>query len=134
MRISSQIKKKPYLLSSLIGFLILLYLTGSLQLDSIHRLIHKHDDRSVHTIELEQNACHRSVFHQNTENSCNHPTHFSELKKCPWCFGSIQHESILTGSFALLEKSYPKKSFQHFQESLIVAETYSAGIRGPPTK
>lgn len=69
-------------------FLAVLYSAGSLQIDSVHRLLHQHGERALHTPEQEQNPCHRVVFHDQPQGSCEHPTHFSESKKCPLCHGA----------------------------------------------
>jgi hypothetical protein len=70
--------------------MVLLYLTGSLQIDSVHKLFHKHQREVSHTPEVESNGCHVALFHNQGKGSCEHPTHFSEDKKCPWCFASFQ--------------------------------------------
>ena len=132
MRLTRHFRKRPELLRSLMGFLIFLYLTGSLQLDSVHRLIHDHDERSAHTEELEQNACHRTVFHQATQNTCDHPTHVSEDKKCLWCFGYVHHETILQS----LSQNFGFKHFEKHQtfyhQNHLSSEVASADSRGPP--
>lgn len=76
-------------------FLALLYTAGSLQIDSLHRLIHQHGERTLHTPEQEQNACHRVVFHNQLQGACEHPTHFSESKKCPLCHGTPAQAAVL---------------------------------------
>ena len=74
--------------------LALLYTAGSLQIDSLHRLIHQHGERTLHTPEQEQDPCHRVVFHHQTKGACEHPTHFSESKKCPLCHGTPAQAAI----------------------------------------
>ena len=82
-----------------ICIMVMLYLVGSLQIDSFHRLIHKHQREVIHTPEVESNGCHIALFHNQGKGSCAHPTHFSEDKKCPWCFASFQtsylHSAVL---------------------------------------
>lgn len=132
MRISRHLRNSPHLLRSLMGTLIVLYLAGSLQLDSLHRLLHQHDEKSVHTEELEQNACHRTVFHQATQNACDHPTHISENKKCPWCFGSVQYETIPQSGVDSFDFKYFRKQKSFYHPSLLNSEVSSANSRGPP--
>ena len=76
--------------------LALLYTAGSLQIDSIHRLIHKHSEREKHTPEQERNACHRVVYHNQSQGACEHPTHFSESKKCPLCNGTTSQAALIS--------------------------------------
>jgi len=80
----------------LLVVLALLYTAGSLQIDSLHRLIHRHSERGNHTPEQEQNACHRVVYHNQLQGACEHPTHLSESKKCPLCQGTPVTAALIT--------------------------------------
>ncbi|MFM7193844.1 MAG: hypothetical protein ACKO3B_09630 [Bacteroidota bacterium] len=88
-RINNKQSRNAFLL-----FLAVLYSAGSLQIDSLHRLLHQHGERALHTPEQEQNPCHRVVFHDQPQGSCEHPTHFSESKKCPLCQGAPTHTAL----------------------------------------
>ena len=85
----------------LICMMILLYLAGSLQIDSFHKLIHKHQREVSHTPEVESNGCHVALFHNQGKGSCAHPTHFSEDKKCPWCYASFQAKYLVSAVTSL---------------------------------
>jgi len=115
-----------------LSVLILSYLTGSLQIDSIHRLIHGHENSVAHTEESEKNACHRTVFHQATQNTCDHPTHISELKKCPWCNGSLQLKFALTGIFNSLTVFSCEQPFTAFSQNHSEFNLSGFPNRGPP--
>ena len=107
-----------------ICMMVLLYLVGSLQIDSFHRLIHKHQREVTHTPEVESNGCHVALFHNQGKGSCAHPTHFSEDKKCPWCFASFQtsylHATVLCLPHVVREKSevifYDLKYYAEYQK------------------
>ena len=132
MRIVRIFKIIPGLKHLCLSVLILSYLTGSLQIDSIHRLIHGHENSVAHNEESEKNACHRTVFHQATQNTCDHPTHISELKKCPWCNGSLQLKIALTGGIDALTIFYSQKSFTAYSQNHSGSDLSGFPNRGPP--
>lgn len=132
MRVILKTSKPTRLIRSLMGLLVLLYLAGSLQLDSLHRLFHQHDQSYAHTEELEQNACHRTVFHQATENTCDHPTHISEDKNCPWCNGSIHYETILSESQPHTDLIFAEIALSYTQPKPILPNLLTLSSRGPP--
>jgi len=134
MRGPLKINNKSWTVRGLFGVLILLYLAGSLQLDSIHRLIHAHDESISHSVEIEQNACHRTVFHQATQNTCDHPTHLSELKKCPWCFGSVHYETILSAQDYKNDFNLSAPVYTEIQDRKELKSANPHDSRGPPSK
>ncbi|MFZ9981884.1 MAG: hypothetical protein ACO3FI_07630, partial [Cyclobacteriaceae bacterium] len=92
-----------------------------------------HQNSTVHTEESEKNACHRTVFHQATQNTCDHPTHISELKKCPWCNGSLQLKIALISHMDPLTIFAGQQSFTAYFENLQKAGLPEFGNRGPPS-
>jgi hypothetical protein len=128
-----RIKNSPGFTRLCLSLLILLYLTGSLQIDSIHRLFHAHENSAAHTEESEKNACHRTVFHQATQNTCDHPTHISELKKCPWCNGYLQFSDVLISTLEPLSFFPGQKFFTANSQNSSESDLAELPIRGPPT-
>lgn len=129
---AKNIKNRPGLIRLCLSLLILLYLTGSLQIDSIHRLFHAHESSTIHSEESEKNACHRTVFHQATQNSCDHPTHISELKKCPWCNGYLQVSDLPAGIFESPAFFPGQDFFTSSVHNFSASDLAAFPIRGPP--
>jgi len=72
-------------------FLLLLYGMGSLEIASIHSLLHNpSEEAEAHTAKDENDACHQSIYHNLKSEDCNHKAHLTALKKCPLCQLSIQ--------------------------------------------
>jgi len=134
MGIPKKIRKYPRLVRSLMGLLILFYLIGSLQLDSLHQILHQHEESASHSEEAEQNACHRTIFHLATENACDHPTHLTELKKCPWCQGTLHQDSGLAIATPVIHFSSIVPLDFDFNSPFKSISLSFASNRGPPTE
>jgi hypothetical protein len=64
--------------------LLLLYFTGSVQVESLHNAFHSFE-QALHSTEQEEDPCHRAIYHDEKENACEHKTHVTAVKKCPLC-------------------------------------------------
>jgi hypothetical protein len=69
----------------LVAALIILYAAASLRIDSIHQIFHADEIANLHSPEQEVNPCHKSIYHQQRENGCEHRSHVSAITKCPAC-------------------------------------------------
>jgi hypothetical protein len=65
--------------------LLFLYLASSVQVDTLHHLVHPDDHIAIHSPENERDTCHQSIYHGGLNTGCEHKSHFSEFKKCPLC-------------------------------------------------
>jgi len=75
--------------------LLVLYLAGNIQSDAIHQLLHAHEAVS-HSIEDEGNACHRSIYHDDTTAGCVHNTHITRLEKCGLSHVIVHSDQLAT--------------------------------------
>lgn len=83
--------------SLLLITLALIYLLGTVEVQSIHTFLHSSQDEvALHSEENESNACHQKVYHNKKEESCNHKSHIVALKKCPLCHLTIQSFQLFT--------------------------------------
>lgn len=89
------------LTSCLALVLLLLYVAGSVQIEGFHHLLHAEEVTELHSLQHEQDSCHKAIYHQETENTCDHSSHVVQLKKCPVCELSFQTEH-LTSSVTIL--------------------------------
>lgn len=114
------------------GLLLLLYLTGAVQVDVLHRWFH-HDDPVVHyTPEMEQNPCHRSIYHHESEPACNHQAHIQIDPTCALC-GIVCHTPhLLTIRTVVLCASVKQNVYEvvsPFQDNV---PSWVRESRGPP--
>jgi hypothetical protein len=66
--------------------LLLIYLGGQYAPSLGHALLHAHPHaHDAHTAADEQDACHRSIYHHDVVNGCDHPYHWlPEENICEW--------------------------------------------------
>jgi hypothetical protein len=69
----------------LVAALIILYAAASLRIDSLHQYFHGDEIANLHSPEQEINPCHKSIYHQQRDNGCDHRSHVSTSSKCPVC-------------------------------------------------
>jgi hypothetical protein len=79
--------------------LLVLYVVGTTEVESIHGLLHDSGDETVlHSVVNERDACHQSIYHNKTDQDCGHKSHIVESNKCPLCQLTVQSAQILTKS------------------------------------
>lgn len=61
--------------------LLALYIGGN----TSYGLFHGHDSFQSHSVEKENDPCHRAIYHFEKENGCKHQSHFSKNEKCCEC-------------------------------------------------
>jgi hypothetical protein len=76
--------------------LLALYAAAALKVDSIHELVHAREFAELHSVEQENNPCHKSVYHQEAEKGCEHKSHITENTKCPLCEYNSSVDELLT--------------------------------------
>ena len=64
--------------------LLLLYLTGNVQVESFHKAFHTFE-QVLHSSDEEKDPCHRAIYHDSKQKGCDHKTHVTTVKKCPLC-------------------------------------------------
>ena len=64
--------------------LLLLYLTGNVQVESFHKVFHSFE-QALHSSDEEKDPCHRAIYHDSKQEGCDHKTHVTAVKKCPLC-------------------------------------------------
>lgn len=78
-RVNSSIGKVLALL------LLVMHIAGPSNLELVHSVVHSHDVVVTHSEEQEADPCHRLVYHYDTEQSCDHDSHFIVSDKCQMC-------------------------------------------------
>jgi hypothetical protein len=129
-RINRKWRRAP--LGALTIFLLVLYVVGSLQVESFHRLLHGHDEAALHSPEQEESDCHRLVYHNQSKGDCKHDSHVTENKKCPLCQISVQQLHIAVDIDHKLFTSPIQKPASDFSETLLTATLPKGAARAPP--
>lgn len=82
--------------------LLIIYLIANTQVETLHELLHTHaqDDVVVHTTEKEKDPCHRTLYHREKNNGCEHDSHFVKVQKC-----SLWHVLVHSDQIALQDSS-----------------------------
>jgi hypothetical protein len=75
----------PYLRQAAWCLLLVLYSLAAVRVESVHAVFHAQEVAELHSPEHESNPCHKSIYHQEQQTGCAHPSHFTENKKCPLC-------------------------------------------------
>lgn len=111
--------------------LLLLYFAGNVQFESLHDVVHSFE-QSLHTAELENDPCHRAIYHEVENDGCDHETHLTSVEQCPLCHVvpiNIQHLEA-SHSFESLELS---NEFGVYSPSdIVVRNAIAIPARAPP--
>jgi hypothetical protein len=112
--------------------LLALYAAAALKVDSIHELIHSTEFAELHSVEQESNPCHKSVYHQEAENGCEHKSHITENTKCALCECKVTPDQLVEEFFAQsnVERAQSKQTIWCDAEP--TSATISLASRGPP--
>ena len=111
--------------------LLLLYLTGNVQVESLHRVLHSFE-QALHSTEQEKDPCHRAIYHDAKQKGCDHKTHVTAVKKCPLCHIVPLNDKHIAVSHRFESFTSPS-NFEQLSVSILVAEI-SGGLsaRAPP--
>jgi hypothetical protein len=76
---------RTLLLGGFVMLMVLVYLAGALQFNALHAALHAEAQEDIHSPEREQEACHKAIYHQAQEGSCQHKTHLVANDRCLLC-------------------------------------------------
>lgn len=79
--------------------LVLLYLIGSVQLESFHSLLHANEEVALHSSDNELDPCHIGIYHQERDGGCAHKTHVSSKHTCSLCSGIFHTDHLLPSPY-----------------------------------
>jgi hypothetical protein len=111
--------------------LLLVYLTGNVQVESFHKVFHTFE-QALHSSDDEKDPCHRSIYHDSRQKGCDHKTHVTAVKKCPFChIVSLNDKHIAVNhSFETLFSPSDFKEFLFLIPATEISGNLSA--RAPP--
>jgi hypothetical protein len=114
-----------------VSFLLLLYLAGNVHLQSFHEAFHSLE-KSLHSVEQEEDPCHRAIYHEVKNDGCDHKTHVTEIKQCPLCHVvpiNVQHFEP-TNSFQTFKGL--SDFIDHLPSTVVVDHLIDVPARAPP--
>lgn len=105
--------------------LIAFYFIGNTQVEVFHEFLHHHDSIVVHTFEAEKDPCHRSLFHRDKNDGCEHKTHLTTAYKCKLCSFFCHSDHLIVSN-----------SFSEFTPSdcILISELKSVQLTGDPAQ
>lgn len=71
------------------------YAIGFIQVQLLHEAFHADKYALIHSAAHEKDPCHRTIYHDEKESSCEHKLHITNVEKCSLC-SSIVHNEYLT--------------------------------------
>ena len=111
--------------------LLLLYLTGNVQVESFHKVFHSFE-QALHSSDEEKDPCHRAIYHDSKQQGCDHKTHVTAVKKCPLCHIGPLNEKHIAVCHSFESFSSPP-NFEQFSFSILKAEIPGGlSARAPP--
>lgn len=114
------------------AFLLLIYVWGAISVDVLHHSLHSHHKPEAHSSIIEQDPCHRAIFHGDTKEGCHHKTHFTNAEKCKYSYVLFQAQQLLTPDNTGVAIGEDVLNFVTYQPSLVPSSTALPNLRGPP--
>lgn len=131
---SNFIKKRSSILWSATGMLLLaLYVIGSTQNHGFHEIFHHHDS-AVHTADLEADACHRFIYHNDYVSGCGHDAHFTEPKECIWHDEIVSSHDLSNFALPLVRETFVSSYCSPHDKNFTSALDFVLPARGPPNR
>jgi hypothetical protein len=118
--------------SILAALMLVVYSTGAISIDLVHHILHDHAQPALHTGELEKNACHRALYHQDKENGCSHQAHITNAEKCKYNHIVFQPNQLITPQAITRSVFEDHFAFSFYRFTVCETNLFSEFLRGPP--
>jgi hypothetical protein len=115
----------PFLCFTMLVFFVI----GNLQVESLHQFLHSHQHTVSHTEVQESDPCHRSLYHNDQKRGCGHQSHLIVSDKCELC-------DLITHSDAIVLSSPDSISNNYFTTEPVIcsASVLSIGQSNLPSR
>jgi hypothetical protein len=111
--------------------LLVLYVIGNVQVESIHQVFHS-VDKALHSLEQEKDPCHRAIYHEVKNEGCDHKTHVTAIKRCPLCHVVPFNDQHASAGEDVTASGY-SVSYQSVLHPLSLPDPlYNLSARAPP--
>ena len=116
-----------------VAVMLLLYVTGSIQTGYLHQLLHPGEIALNHSPKLEQDPCHRSMYH-GLDTGCRHEFHLEKKHSCTFVHAVTHSDPVLfdTCHGEAFLASPPRVLASDSLKAILVK--YTVLTRGPPAE
>lgn len=133
LRFTHNNRDKSGFAACIVLFLLVIYLVGTVEVSSLHALLHNTENqKELHSAVNETNGCHQSIYHNKTDQGCEHKSHIVANKKCDLCQLSLEpfhFASIRPADYFTISLELPSCEI----DAAIVGGTFShLPSRAPP--
>lgn len=99
----------------LVFCLLLVYCFQCVSVEFLHELVHHHHEtETAHTQELENDLCHRTIYHGEKNESCGHKSHLTKSTTCSFTDPCIISKHLAPARFfAFFHTTLSYFDFQH---------------------
>ena len=119
--------------SGLAAFMLVIYATGTISVDVIHHTLHDHASVELHSGEIEKDSCHRTLYHDDGTNGCDHKAHFKATAKCKYSHVVFQSLQLIAPQTVSKEVFKDLLVLFSYQLSVLESPSRAQPLRGPPT-
>jgi len=112
--------------------LLVFYAAGVLQVESLHAFLHDHQQEELHTLEQENDLCHRAIYHGEKQNDCGHKTHVKKSDSCSLCAVLFSTPHIYVEPPLLKSFNHAADCFFHKNFFIKVSSCHQRPSRAPP--
>ena len=114
--------------SFILTLALALYIAGS----TGYGLLHQHPSQVSHSIEAENDPCHKAIYHVEEEKACKHESHISKKESCCDCHLLFHSDQIIFRNSLAQSRNH-----QVFDGSILILShpeeiTLYHPSRGPP--
>jgi hypothetical protein len=133
MRIRNTLQKPgPSIIRMLVVFLMVLYIIGTAQQDLLHAFSHSHHASISHSEEQEKDPCHRSIYHHDMEQGCDHDSHLNVSDKCQMCDHAFHGDQTFLSHVDFVTLELSTEHFDCYKQSLDAYWAVISSSRAPP--
>lgn len=111
----------------------MIYTVGAISTDFVHHLVHDHSVPAWHAPALEEDPCHRSIFHHDNAHGCEHQAHFRNTEKCKYNHLVFQANQLVTSDTTTEQVFEACAGLSIFSFSFSETGSQTRFLRGPPT-
>lgn len=126
-------RQRPWgILNVLVLVLLVLYLAGTSQFETLHAFVHGHDQVEAHTAEEEADPCHRLIYHDDVAKGCGHASHLIASDRCEMCDLVCHSDQCLVDDIFLRESQPSETYLNSYEQNPNTCWCAAASSRAPP--
>lgn len=112
--------------------LLTLYFAGTSGIEVLHQFFHSHNHLVAHSEAQENDPCHRSIYHQETDKGCGHHSHLIIRDKCELCDLIFHTDQILLSTHESPALQFFAVDFGFYAPDIPVTGQSIHSSRAPP--